>query len=138
MARRSRYAGPTGIASVMLAAARRRGIASLTVMGQAPPYLQGTTNPAVRQALLTAVARLLDLELDVSPLDAAVQAFRTRCDQAVAQDAVIQAYIRHLEQEYDATVDAALRPLRDDELNPEHLMHELEDFLRKERERGAE
>src|SRR6266498_3048381 len=28
--------------------------------------------------------------------------------------------------------------LRDDELNPEQLMHELEDFLRKEREGGAE
>jgi proteasome assembly chaperone (PAC2) family protein len=39
MARRSRYEGPTGIASVMLAAARRRGMASLTVMGQAPHYL---------------------------------------------------------------------------------------------------
>ena len=96
MARRSRYEGPTGIASVMLDAARRRGMASLTFMGQAPHYLQGTTNPAMRQALLTTVARLLDLELDVSPLDAAVQAFRTRCDQAVAQDAATQAYVRQL------------------------------------------
>jgi len=69
MARRSRYEGPTGIASVMLDAARRRGMASLTVMGQAPHYLQGTTNPAVRRALLSVVARLLDLELDVSPLE---------------------------------------------------------------------
>src|SRR5262249_56405648 len=40
MARRSRYEGPTGIASVMVEAARHRGIASLTVMGQAPHYLQ--------------------------------------------------------------------------------------------------
>src|SRR5438552_7136235 len=72
MARRSRYEGPTGIASVMLDAARRRGMASLTVMGQAPHYLQGTTNPAVRRALLSVVARLLDLELDVSSLEAAV------------------------------------------------------------------
>ena len=39
MARRSRYEGPTGIASVMLDAARRRDMASLTVMGQAPHYL---------------------------------------------------------------------------------------------------
>src|SRR5712691_6853665 len=75
MARRSRYEGPTGIASVMLEAARRRGIASMTLMGQAPHYLQGATNPAMRQALLTAVARLLDLALDVSPLDAASPLF---------------------------------------------------------------
>jgi predicted ATP-grasp superfamily ATP-dependent carboligase len=138
MARRSRYEGPTGIASVILDTARRRGLASLTIMGQAPHYLQGTTNPAMRQALLTAVARLLDLELDVSPLDAAVQAFRTRCDQAVAQDAATQAYVRQLEQAYDATGDETPRPHRDDAFNPEQLMHELEDFLRQERDRGAE
>jgi proteasome assembly chaperone (PAC2) family protein len=138
MARRSRYEGPTGMASVMLDAARRRGIASLTLMGQAPHYLQRTTNPAMRQALLTTVARLLDLELDVSPLEAAVQAFRTRCDQAVAQDTATQAYVRQLEQAYDATGDETPRPRRDDAFNPEQLMHELEDFLRQERERGAE
>ncbi len=138
MARRSRYEGPTGIASVMLDAARRRGMASLTVMGQAPHYLQRVTNPAVSRALLTAVTRLLDLELDVSPFEVAVQAFRTQCDQAVAQDAATQAYVRQLEQDYDATGDAAPRPLRDDDLNPEQLMHELEDFLRQQREGGAE
>src|SRR5499433_3067540 len=114
MARRSRYEGPTGIASVMLDAARRRDMASLTIMGQAPHYLQGTTNPAVRRALLSTVALLLDLALDVSPLDTAVQAFRTRCDQAVAQDAATQAYVRQLEQAYDATGDETLHPRRDD------------------------
>ncbi len=138
LTRRSRYEGPTGIASVLLDAARRRGIASLTVMGQAPHYLQRTTKPAMRQALLTTVARLLDLELDVSPLEAAVQAFRTRCDQAVAQDAATQAYVRQLEQAYDATGDETPRPRHDDDFNAEQLMHELENFLRQERERGPE
>jgi hypothetical protein len=47
---------------------------------------------------------------DVSPLDAAVQAFRTRRDQAVAQDAATQAYVRQLEQAYDATGEAAPTP----------------------------
>jgi proteasome assembly chaperone (PAC2) family protein len=41
IARRSRYEGPTGIASVVLDAARRRGMASLSLMGQAPHYLEG-------------------------------------------------------------------------------------------------
>src|SRR5262249_23803435 len=134
----SRYEGPTGIASVMLDAARRRDMASLTVTGQAPHYLQGTTNPAVRRALLTTVARLLDLELDLSSLEAAVQAFRRRCDQAVEQDTATQAYVRQLEQAYDATGDETPHPHRDDAFNPEQLMHELEDFLRQERDRGAE
>jgi len=136
--RRSRYEGPTGIATIVGDAAARRGLPALTVRGQAPHYLGNTTNPAVRQALLTAVARLLDLELEVSDLDAAVQAFRTRCDQAVAQDAATQAYVRQLEQAYDAMGDEALRPRRDDAFNPEQLMHDLEAFLRQEREGRAD
>jgi hypothetical protein len=66
-------------------AATRRGLATLTVRGQAPHYLGNATNPAVRRALLTTVAQLLDLELDVTPFEAAVQAFRTQCDPGGAR-----------------------------------------------------
>jgi proteasome assembly chaperone (PAC2) family protein len=135
--RRSRYEGPTGIASVVMDAAMRRGMPYLSFMGQAPHYLQGSTNPAVSQALLTYVTRLLDLELDLSPLDETVQAFCTQCDQAVARDTSIQDYVRQLEQDYDSTVEEGSRPLRDEDLNTEKLMQELEDFLRDEREGGA-
>ena len=138
MTRRSRYGGPTGIATIVMDAAQRRCMASCNVRGQAPHYLQRTTNPAVSRALLTTVARLLDLELDLSPFEAAVRAFRTQCDQAVAQDAAVQAYIRQLEQAYDAPGAETPPPRRDDDFNPEQLLHELEDFLRQERERGAE
>jgi proteasome assembly chaperone (PAC2) family protein len=136
--RRPSYEGPTGIASVVLDAATRRGMSFLSFMGQSPHYLQGSTNPAVSRALLTYVSRLLDLRLDLSPFDEAVQTFCTQCDQAMAHDASIQAYVRQLEQDYDATGDAEPRPLRDESFNPETLMQELEDFLRKEREGGVE
>ena len=138
LTRRSRYEGPTGMATIIMHAAQRRGMTSCTVRGQAPHYLQRATNPAVSRALLTAVSRLLDLELDLSPFEAAVRAFRTQCDQAVAQDAAVQAYVRQLEQDYDATGDETPRLRREDDFNPEQLMHELEDFLRQERDRGAE
>jgi proteasome assembly chaperone (PAC2) family protein len=136
--RRPTYQGPTGISSVLLDAAARRGLAHLSFMGQAPHYLQGSTNPAVRQALLTYVARLLDIELDLSRLDEAVKAFRMQCDQAVAVDSSTQAYVQQLEQEYDATGNEEEQSLRDEDLNPEQLMQELEDFLREEREGGGE
>jgi len=136
--RRGRYEGPTGIATVVADAATRRGLPVLTVRGPVPHYLQGATNPAVSRALLTTVARLLDLELDVTPFEATVRAFRTQCDQAVAKDAAVRAYVRQLEQDYDTPGDEALRPRQEDDFNPEQLMHELEDFLRQERERGAE
>jgi hypothetical protein len=62
--------------------------------GASASLFVGGTNPAVSRALLITVNRLLDLELDVSPFDAAVQAFGRQCDQAVAQDATMQAYGR--------------------------------------------
>jgi proteasome assembly chaperone (PAC2) family protein len=136
--RRPTYEGPTGIASALLDAAARRGMRYLSFMGQAPHYLQGATNPAVSRALLTYVTRLLGLELDLSQFDEAVRTFCTRCDQAVANDASIQAYVRQLEQDYDATADEEPRSLRDEDLNPEKLIQELEDFLREERGGGAE
>jgi hypothetical protein len=46
--------------------------------------------------------------------------------------------VRQLEQAYDAKGEAAPRLHRDNDFNPEQLMHELEDFLRQEREGRAE
>ena len=134
--RRPRSEGPTGISPVVLDAATQRGMHPLGVIGPAPHYLQRTENPAVIQALLTYVTRLLDLDLDMSQFDEAIQDFRTQCDQAVARDSSTQAHVRQLEQDYDATVGEERQTLRDEELNPEKLMQELEDFLREEREGG--
>jgi proteasome assembly chaperone (PAC2) family protein len=134
--RRSSYEGPTGISTVVLDAALQRGLTSLSFSGQAPHYVQGIENPVVIQALLRYVTRLLDLGLEVSQFDDAVRAFRVQCDQAVARDPSIQAHVRQLEQDYDSTVDEAPRARRDEALNSEQLMQELEDFLREEREGG--
>lgn len=134
--RRPRYQGPTGISTVLMEAAERRGISSLSFMGQAPHYLQGTSNPAVIQALLTHLNRLLDLGLDVSRLDAAVETFRTKCDQLVADDTTTRAHVQQLEQEYDSESDEEPSPLGGEDLNSDQLMQELEDFLRKERGGG--
>jgi proteasome assembly chaperone (PAC2) family protein len=136
--RRPSYQGPTGIATVVLDAAAGRGIPHLAFMGQAPQYIQATANPAVTRALLTYVSRLLDIELDLTPLDEAVDAFCSRCDQAVANDRSTQAYVRELEQEYDSTFANETQPLLDEDMNPEELVQELEDFLRDERERRDE
>lgn len=136
--RRSTYEGPTGISSALLDAAAKRGFQSLSFMGQSPHYLQASANPAVRQALLTYVARLLAVELDLSQLDETVTAFRARCDQAVVDDPSTQAYVRELEQEYDSTDDEEPQALLDEELNSDKLMQELEEFLREAREGEGE
>jgi proteasome assembly chaperone (PAC2) family protein len=135
--RRPTYEGPTGISTVVLDAAERRGMSHLGLMGQAPHYLQATENPAAIQSLLTYVSRLLDLRLDLSQFAEAIQDFRSQCDRAVARDPAIREHVRQMEQEYDTTAGEERQGLPIEELDSEKLMLELEEFLRGQREGGA-
>jgi proteasome assembly chaperone (PAC2) family protein len=132
------YQGPTGISSVVLDAAERRGMQHVGFMGQAPHYLQGSENPAAIQALVTYVARLLHLSPDMSHFAEAIQDFRAQCDRAVARDRDTREHVRQLEQEYDAAGGEERQSLSDEKLDSEKLMREVEDFLRGHREGGAE
>lgn len=129
------YEGPTGISSVVLDAAERRGIPHVAFMAQAPHYLQDLENPAAIQALVRCAARLLHLRPELSRFDEAIQAFRRQCDRAVARDEDTREHVRRLEQEYDA---AEQSPLPGGEVDSGTLMRELEDFLRKQRGTGGE
>jgi proteasome assembly chaperone (PAC2) family protein len=132
------YEGPTGISTVVLDAAERRGMQSVGFMGHAPHYLQDVENPAAIQALVSWAARLLDLSPDMSLFAEATQLFRAQCDQAVARDRAAREHVRQLEQQYDAEACEEVQPLPGGALDSEKLMQELQDFLRKQRERGAE
>jgi proteasome assembly chaperone (PAC2) family protein len=136
--RRPTYEGPTGISSVVLDAAEQRGMQHVGFMGQAPHYLQDAENPAAIQALVSYVARLLNLSPDMSHFDEAIQDFRTQCDQAVARDRATREYVRKLEQQYDAEAGEEQQPLPGGQLDSEKLMQELQEFLRKQREGGTE
>ena len=131
------YEGPTGISSVVLDAAERRGMQHVGFMGQAPHYLPDSENPAAIEALVSYVARLLDLRPDMSHFAEAIQEFRTECDRAVARDRATREHVRKLEQEYDAAAGEDQPPLPAGELDSEKLMQDLEDFLRKQREGGT-
>jgi len=131
------YEGPTGITTVVLDAAERRGMSHLGFMGQAPHYLQNTENPAAIQALLTYVARLLGLRTDMSNFDEAIQAFRTQCDRAVAKDRATREHVRKLEQEYDASAVEEGQTLPEGAIDSDKLMKDVEEFLRQQREGGG-
>ena len=107
-------------------------------MGQAPHYLQDSENPAAIETLVTYVARLLNLSPDMSHFPEAIQDFRTQCDKAVARDRATREHVRQLEQEFDAAAGEEQPPLPGGELDSKKLIEDLEDFLRKQREGGAE
>src|SRR5262249_51351572 len=135
--RRPTYEGPTGISSVVLDAAEKRGMDHVGFMGQAPHYLQGSENPAAIQALVSCVARLLRLNPDMSHFAEAIQDFRTQCDRAVARDRATREHVQKLEREYDEATDEERPALPGGEVDSEKLMQDLQDFLRKQREGGA-
>jgi proteasome assembly chaperone (PAC2) family protein len=136
--RRPTYEGPTGISTILLDAAERRGISNLGFMGQAPHYLQNGENPAAIQALLACVARLLHLTLDMSKFAEAIQEFRTQCDREVARNRATREHVQQLEQQYDATASEEGQAPAIGELDSDKLMQELQDFLRGQREGGPE
>ena len=68
----------------------------------------------------------------------AIQDFRIQCDRAVARDRATREHLRQLEQEYDAAAGEERPPLPGGELDSEKLMREVEDFLRGQREGGAQ
>jgi proteasome assembly chaperone (PAC2) family protein len=131
------YEGPTGISSVILDAAARRNTEHVGFMGQAPHYLPDTENPAAIEALVSYAARLLHLNPDMSSFAESIRDFRTQVDRAVARDRATRDHVRQLEQQYDAAESEEQR-LPEGELDSEKLMRELQDFLRKQREGGAE
>ena len=131
------YEGPTGISTIVLDAAERRGMQHVGFMAQAPHYLPDAENPAAIETLVTYVARLLNLHLDMSHFAEAVRDFRTQCDRAVARDRATREHVRKLEQEYDAAEGEEQPPLPGGTLDSDKLMRDLEDFLRKQREGEA-
>jgi len=131
--RRPTYEGPTGISSVVLDAAERRGIQHVGFMGQAPHYLQDAENPAAIQALVSYTARLLHLATDAAQFDEAIEEFRAQCDRAVGRDKATREHVRQLERQYDAENGEE----KLGELDSVKLMQELEDFLRKQPPEGG-
>jgi proteasome assembly chaperone (PAC2) family protein len=136
--RRPTYEGPTGISTIVLDAAGRRGMHNVGFMGQAPHYLQDSENPAAIEALVSYTARLLRLTPDMSQFAKAIQDFRAQCDKAVARDRATREHVQQLEQQYDAEAGEERQPLPAGEIDSDKLMQDLEDFLRKQREGGTE
>ena len=123
------YEGPTGISTVVLDAAERREMQHVGFMGQAPHYLPDSENPAAIEALVSYVARLLNLTMDMSHFAETIQDFRVQCDRAVARDRDTREHVRKLEQEYDAAAGEEQPPLPGGKLDSDRLMRDVIVYL---------
>jgi proteasome assembly chaperone (PAC2) family protein len=110
---------PAALVSVLEMRASEAGIAAVGYFAQVPHYVSGPYPPAAL-ALLAAVGRHLELELDAGPLAEESDQLRSRLDLATAGDENTRSYVGRLE----AMVDEERLPAGED------LISEIEQFLR--------
>lgn len=119
----SRYEGPTGIVGVLHEAARRVGIATVSLWGAAPHYLPSGTNPKVALSLLDTLGELLEVPIDTGDMATAASIWEKQVREAVEEDENLVAYVRRLEE---AVTDG---PSLDQIPSGDQLAEELERFL---------
>jgi proteasome assembly chaperone (PAC2) family protein len=124
----SRYEGPTGIVGVLHDAARRAGIPSVSLWAAVPHYVSLAPSPRAALSLCTRLSELLAIEIDLSELEEATDAYSTQVSEAVASDAETAAYVEELEQRVDTLSEEENLPSGDS------LAAELTRFLREREE----
>src|SRR5436190_16838270 len=125
----SRYEGPTGIVGVLHDAFNQAGIPSASLWAAVPHYVSLTPSPRAAGALCERLGGLLGVEIEISELNQAAEAYEEQVSQAVAADEETAAYVEELEQRSDTIEDEVELPSGD------ALAAELTRYLR-ERETG--
>jgi proteasome assembly chaperone (PAC2) family protein len=120
----SRYEGPTGIVGVLLDAARRQSIPSLSLWAAVPHYVSLAPSPRAALALVDRFAELLELEVDTDELETAASEYSEQVSDAVSTDAETAAYVEELERRVD------MLSTEDDLPSGDTLAAELTRFLR--------
>ena len=149
--RRSRYTGPTGISGVLTEALGRAGIATVSLWGHSPHYLQVSPNPKVSLRLVNGLEQLLDMKINVEALESQGVNFERRVEQALEGESDVVAYVERLEAQWDAKGPSAAagEPGAEEDDGPEpagsgaqpgdipdadQAVRGIEEFLRQERE----
>ncbi|MEN3343237.1 MAG: hypothetical protein V7644_2641, partial [Actinomycetota bacterium] len=97
----SRYEGPTGIVGVLLDAARRHDIPSLSLWAAVPHYVSLAPSPRAALALVNRFSELMRLDVDVADLETAADEYSEQVSEAVSTDADTAAYVEELERRVD-------------------------------------
>ena len=128
----SRYEGPTGIVGVLHDACRTAGLPSASLWAAVPHYVSLAASPKAALALSERLGTLLWIDLDLTDLARAAEAYELQVSAAVAQDEETEAYVHELETRGDALGEELDVPSGDT------LAAELTRFLKEHEERSRE
>lgn len=117
----STYEGPTGIVGVVHHELQRADLASMSLWAAIPSYVPHAPSPKATLALVERVGDVLRTPTVTSDLVSESEDYTSQIDELVADDDDTAAYVRQLEEQYDAS----MRPESTAE-----LIEELEEFLK--------
>jgi predicted ATP-grasp superfamily ATP-dependent carboligase len=127
----SRYEGPTGILSILLAGCSDAGMRSASLWATTPHYLRETQSPKAALALVERLGQLLNFSVDTTELEIATAAYERQVDEMLAGEEDVVDYVRRLEEDAvddDGDDDDAVDPF--EMPTQEELASEVERFLR--------
>lgn len=124
--RPSRFEGPSGIVGVFHDHCRRNNIGGVSLWAAVPHYLPGITNPVGAHALLRAVADMIEIPVDLDPLDDAIGHFHQQLDEALQENDELRDYVERLERAAPPPEQAGESELP----SADELIEGLENFLR--------
>jgi predicted ATP-grasp superfamily ATP-dependent carboligase len=129
----SNYEGPTGITTVLLAAAQERGLAGLSVSASAPNYLANVANPRVSIALLRAVSDVTGVPFPLGDLERQGRSFERQVEQSVASQPGLREALEQLAEtadEPESETNEAQESAPGELPSSATVLHDLEAFLR--------
>lgn len=119
---RADYEGPTGFQTVLQHALGEAGIRSMAMWAQVPQYVSGSLSPPGVRAVLTRLAEVLGLALDLRVHDERCDSYSTRLEDGLAERPDVLEIVDRL--------DAALPEVA----SGDELVGEIERFLRSQPE----
>lgn len=122
----SNYEGPTGILGVLHAMARDEGFTVASLWAAVPAYIPGATSPKASLALAEHLTKMLDVSVYTTDLEIATVAYERQVSELVAEDEETMEFVQELEERHDRE--------QDETISGEDLMHEVEQFLREQRD----
>jgi predicted ATP-grasp superfamily ATP-dependent carboligase len=124
-----RYEGPTGITTVLLAAARERGLPAFSLSTSSPSYLTDMPNPRASAALLRMTGDVASVNFPLTDLDADSLVVAERVDQFLADRPELKEAVERLPYTTEQAEEEVREPPAELPSSPA-VLQDVEDFLR--------
>jgi len=135
-----RYEGPTGITTVLLAAARDRGLAAFSLSTSSPSYLTDMPNPRASAALLRVAGEIGGIAFPLGDLEADSRVVAERVDQFLAERPELREAVDRLPYAAEAqpAVEESIEEPPAELPSSAAVLQDLEDFLKSLRKENGD